>query len=116
MRLRIAVVAILCITLFGSTALASTYDALTIKEIRAHPGFVADAYSLSSATNSGDIGADRVYEWIGYIPDGDKRVYFTSYGEPLTCVQWQATGEWVPEWVAEALDRLLEDGYIKLGD
>lgn len=114
MLLRVLVVAILLELLCSGVALASSYDGLSVEEIRARPDFVKDTYSLSSATNSGDIGADHVYEWIGYIPDGDKRVYFTSFGEPLTCVQWKATGEWVPEWVADALDRLLEEGYIKL--
>jgi hypothetical protein len=51
---------------------------------------------------------------VGYIAHGDKRVYFTSYGEPLTCVQWDVTGEWVPEWVVEALNRLVDEGLIRM--
>lgn len=106
---------VLMLALVWSTgAAASSYDDMAVREIRAHPDFVADDYSLSSATNSGEPDADHVYWWIGYIPEGDKRVYFTSFGEPLTCVQWEATGEWVPEWVVDALEELLAKGYIEL--
>lgn len=114
MSVRGLVIAVLLAQLCSTAAVASSYDTLSIWEIRAHPDFVEDDYSLSSATSSGEIGAGQVYEWIGYIPDGSKRVYFTSFGEPLTCVQWEATGEWVPEWVVNALDRLLAEGYITL--
>ena len=95
MTLRYLCVVLLLVLVWSTGAQASSYDSLSIQEIRAHPDFVADDYSLSSATNSGEPGADHVYWWIGYIPDGDKRVYFTSFGEPLTCVMWEATGEWV---------------------
>jgi hypothetical protein len=114
MMLRAFGLAFLLVLAWYALAPASSYDEMKIWEIRAHPDFVEDNYCLSAATGSGEIGADFVYEWVGYIPDGDKRVYFTSNGEPLTCVQWQATGEWVPEWVVEALDKLLEEGYIDL--
>ncbi|MBN2081619.1 hypothetical protein JW859_05345 [bacterium] len=114
MAVRIVSVALVFVLLSFGLALAHCYEDLTVDEIRALPDFVADDYSLSSATNSGDEDALFVYHWIGYIPHGDKRVYFTSFGEPLTCVQWEATGEWVPEWVVEALNRLLSEGYIKL--
>ncbi|GEM_PF-2062414 len=114
MLLRVLAGALVLVLLWGTTALASPFDGLTVEEVRAHPDFVADDYSLSSATNSGDPDAPHVYWWIGYIPDGDTRVYFTSFGEPLTCVKWEATGEWVPVWVVEALNRLLDEGYIEL--
>ena len=95
------------------TAWASPFDDWTVDEICAHEDFVASDYSLSSATNSGDADADHVYWWIGYIPVDDKRVYFTSFGEALTCVEWKQTGEWVPEWVVKALDKLVAEGLIK---
>ena len=114
MLLRVLAAALILTLVWGASALASSFDDMTVEEVRAHPDFVADDYSLSGATNSGDPAAPHVYWWIGYIPDGDSRVYFTSFGEPLTCVKWEATGEWVPMWVAEALDRLLSEGYIKL--
>jgi len=114
MTLRYLSIALLLVLVWSSGAQASSFDGMSLAEIRGHPDFVADDYSLSSATNSGDPNADQVYWWIGYIPDGDKRVYFTSFGEPLTCVQWAATGEWVPEWVINALDKLLAEGYIEL--
>lgn len=97
-----------------TAAFASPFDGWSVDEIRAHQAFSSSDYSLSWATNSGDPGAAHIYEWIGYIPTGDQRVYFTSYGEPLTCVQWQASGEWVPLWVADALDNLLAKGLIRL--
>jgi hypothetical protein len=101
--------------LLGSgRALASDYDGLSPAKIRKLPGFVADTTSMSSATNGGDPRSKHVYWWIGYVPDGDKRVYFTSYGEALTCVLWERTGEWVPEWVAENLESLTAQGLIKL--
>lgn len=115
MMLRGFCIAFLLVLTWCTAAAASVYDNLDVGEIRTDPDFVEDSYSLSSATSSGEIGAGLVFEWIGYIPDGDKRVYFTSFGEPLTCVQWEATGEWVPEWVVDALDRLVEEGYITLG-
>ena len=114
MLLRVLAGTLVLVLLWDTTALASPFDDLTVEEIRAHPDFVADDLSLSSATNSGDPDAPLIYWWIGYIPDGTTRVYFTSYGEPLTCVKWEATGEWVPKWVAAALDRLLAEGYLKL--
>lgn len=114
MTVRYLSIVLLLALVWTTGAQASSYDDMPIWEIRAHPDFVADDYSLSSATNSGESAAEHVYWWIGYIPDGEKRVYFTSFGEPLTCVQWEATGEWVPEWVVEALDKLLAEGYIEL--
>ena len=114
MLLRYLFTVLMLVLVWCSAALASSYDGMSIEEIRAHPDFVADDYSLSSATNSGDPDAEYVYWWIGYLPDGDKRVYFTSFGEPLTCVNWKATGEWVPEWVVDALNKLLDEGYIEL--
>jgi thiol-disulfide isomerase/thioredoxin len=95
-------------------AQASVYDGLTVEQVRAHPQFVADTQSMSGTCNSGEIGADHVYWWIGYIPDGDRRVYFTSFGEPLTCVKWAATGEWVPEWALGSLQKLLDGKYIEI--
>ena len=97
-----------------STAMASPFDGMTVAEIRAHDDFKADTQSMSWATNSGDPDAPHIYWWIGYIPNGDQRIYFTSYGEALTCVQWDATGEWVPLWVRDALDRLLMEDIIVL--
>ena len=112
--MRILVVALLLTVGWAVLAWASPFDGLSVEEIRAHPDFVAADYCLSSATNSGDSGAGHVYWWIGYIPVDDTRIYFTSFGEPLTCVEWEATGEWVPLWVVDALDRLLAEGYIVL--
>ena len=114
MLLRVTGAGLLLAMIWAGCALASPYDDMTVAQIRAHPEFVEDDYSLSSATNSGDPDAPRIYWWIGYIPSSDKRVYFTSFGEPLTCVKWEVTGEWVPEWVVDALDRLHEEGYIEL--
>jgi hypothetical protein len=97
-----------------SVASAGEFDGWSLRQIRQHPDFVRDTSSMSSAFNTANPGGRRVYHWIGYIPVEDTRVYFTSYGEPLTCVLWQKSGEWVPQWAIEALDRLETDGYIKL--
>jgi hypothetical protein len=112
--LRAISIALVIGVLMTSMALASDFDGMTVAQIKAHAGFVASTDSMSSATNAGDPGAPHIYWWIGYIPVGDKRVYFTSYGEPLTCVKWDKTGEWVPEWVVTALDKLVDGGYIIL--
>jgi hypothetical protein len=104
----------LILMLWAGPALASDYDGQSVAQIKANPAFVADTTSMSSTTNSGRPDAPHIYWWIGYIPDGDKRIYFTSYGEALTCVLWERTGEWVPEWVAENLEKLASEGYIKL--
>ena len=106
-------ISLLVVLIWAGAALASEFDGMSVSEIRKHSDFVADDYSLSQAENS--VG-ERIYTWIGYIPTGDKRVYFTSYGEALTCVKWEETGEWVPEWVADALNQLLEDGIIKMAE
>jgi hypothetical protein len=106
--------AVCAAALFAGGAWASDYDGLSAAQVRKLPGFVADTTSMSSATNSGDPAAPHVYWWIGYVPDGDKRIYFTSYGEALTCVKWERTGEWVPEWVSANLEKLAAGGYIKL--
>ena len=112
--LRLTGIVFAFVMIWSTCAVAATDNQLSVEEILAHPDFVADYYSLSSATNSGDPDADLVYRWIGYIPDGDRRIYYTSFGEPLTCVQWEATGEWVPLWVLEALNRLHAKGIIEL--
>jgi hypothetical protein len=112
--LRAIGIALVIGALMTSIALASEFDGMSVDQIKAHPGFVASTDSLSSATNAGDKDAPHIYWWIGYIPVGDQRVYFTSYGEPLTCVKWEKTGEWVPEWVVKALDKLVDGGYIVL--
>lgn len=115
MLMRALAVAVAISLLVAGNAWASKYDGLTVEQIRANPDFVASDQSMSSTTNNGDPAlAEHVYWWIGYIPDGDKRVYFTSFGEPLTCVKWDKTGEWVPEWVVDALNKLVDKGYIKL--
>jgi len=114
MILRALSLALVVGALMVSTALASDFDGWSIEKIKADPGFVSSDYSLSWARNSGDVDAPHIYWWIGYIPVGDKRVYFTSFGEPLTCVEWEKTGEWVPEWVVKALDKLVDGGYIVL--
>lgn len=113
MKAFIATVAV-ALALSAQTALASSFDHLSVDEIRAHPEFVKDDQSMSGTYNSNRPEGKHVYWWIGYIPDGDKRVYFTSFGEALTCVQWARTGEWVPEWVHANLERLTADGYIVL--
>jgi len=114
MLMRALAVAILISLFAAGSAWASKFDGMTVDQIRDNPDFVASTQSMSSTTNSGDVDAAHVYWWIGYIPDGDKRVYFTSFGEPLTCVKWEETGEWVPEWVADALNKLVDKGYIKI--
>ena len=111
--MRFLISMLVAVTVWCGTAMANPND-MTVEEVRAHPDFVADDYSLSAAMNSAEDDAAPVYEWIGYIPHGDTRVYYTSFGEPLTCVEWRATGEWVPLWVVDALDKLLQDGYIKI--
>ncbi len=105
--------ALILVLLIATTAVASPFDDWTAEEIFSHKDFTPSDYSLSSATNSGDPDAPHVYEWVGYIPVDGTRVYFTSYGEALTCVKWEQTGEWVPEWVVDALDKLVEEGLIK---
>jgi hypothetical protein len=114
MFMRAIAVGMLVAALWATGAWASSFDGLTVDQIRAHPDFVADTQSMDSAKNSGDVDAKHIYWWIGYIPEGDKRIYFTSFGEPLTCVKWDKTGEWVPEWVADALNKLVDKGLIKL--
>jgi hypothetical protein len=113
MILRVVVFAcLMCLALYA-TALASPFDDWTAEEIFAHPDFVRSTDSMSQATNSGDPAeAGHVYWWVGYIPVGDERIYFTSFGEALTCVKWDVTGEWVPKWVVSALDRLVDEGLI----
>jgi hypothetical protein len=106
-----AAVLLLCLC---SSAFASEFDGWSLRKIRRHPDFTRDTTSMSSAFNHAGKGAKRVYHWIGYIPSGDKRVYFTSFGEPLTAVKWEKTGEWVPEWTLAALDKLVDEGYIEL--
>lgn len=116
MKVLIAIAGIgMALALAVQPAAASSFDGWSVDEIRAHPDFVKDALSLSSTTNSGGPEGQHVYWWIGYIPEGDKRIYFTSFGEALTCIKWERSGEWVPEWVAANLERLTADGYIVLG-
>jgi len=113
MIVRVVVLSVLLCLALAATALASPFDDWTAEEIFAHPDFVRSTDSMSSATNNGDPAvAENVYWWVGYIPVDDKRIYFTSFGEALTCVQWDVTGEWVPEWVVDALDRLVNEGFI----
>jgi hypothetical protein len=112
--LRALTIALIIGALMTSIALASDFDHMSVDQIKANPGFVSSTDCLSGTTNSGDVDAPHIYWWIGYIPVGDKRVYFTSYGEALTCVKWEKTGEWVPEWVVAALDKLVDGGYIVL--
>ena len=113
MILRVVVLSALICVALASAALASPFDGWTMEEITAHPDFVRSTDSMSQATNNGDPDvADNVYWWVGYIPVDDQRIYFTSFGEPLTCVKWDVTGEWVPEWAVNALDRLVNDGLI----
>jgi hypothetical protein len=107
-------IGVLLLALWAGSALASDFDGQTVEQIQANPAFVADTTSMSSTTNSGRPDAPHIYWWIGYIPDGDQRIYFTSYGEALTCVVWERTGEWVPVWVAENLEKLAAEGIIKL--
>ena len=107
-------ISVLFAVLSATMALASPFDGMSVEEIRAHPDFVADDYSLSQAENSAEPDGRKIYWWIGYIPSGDQRIYFTSYGEALTCVKWEETGEWVPQWVADTLNELLEEGIIKM--
>jgi thiol-disulfide isomerase/thioredoxin len=114
MIVRVGGLSLVLALVLACAAQASSFDGLSVEQVRAHPQFVADTQSMNSACNSGDPGAPHVYWWIGYIPDGEKRVYFTSFGEPLTCVKWEATGEWVPEWALPALQKLLDGKYIEL--
>ena len=111
---RSVIFGLLISVMFVTAASASVFDGWTVDEIKAHEDFTISDYSLSWATNSGDPDAPHIYEWIGYIPAGDTRVYFTSFGEPLTCVEWQESGEWVPKWVVEALNKLIAKGLIRL--
>lgn len=113
MILRVAVLSVLFSVALMANALASPFDDWTAEEIFAHPEFVRSTDSMSQATNNGDPAeADHVYWWVGYIPVEGKRIYFTSFGEALTCVKWEETGEWVPEWVVNALNRLVAEGLI----
>jgi hypothetical protein len=112
--LRVLTTAVLLLALLATVASASEFDGWSLRKIRRHPDFKRDTTSLSSAFNHAGKGAKRVYHWIGYIPSGDTRVYFTSFGEPLTAVKWEKTGEWVPEWALPAIDKLVDEGYIEL--
>lgn len=99
---------------FTGASFASPYDGMSVEQIRANANFKADTQSMSWTTNSAEPDAPHIYWWIGYIQDGDTRYYFTSYGEALTCVEWDRTGEWVPLWVRDALDSLFIDEVIVL--
>lgn len=112
--MKVWIMVLLLLLSLCTAAAASPFDGMSVEQIRAHEDFTPDTQSMSWATNSGDPDAPHIYWWIGYIPDGDKRIYFTSYGEALTCVQWQETGEWVPMWVREALDKLVAEEIIVL--
>jgi hypothetical protein len=114
MFLRLVIATVMVTLLLSAAAAASEFDGWTLRQIRHHKDFHRDLTSMSSAFNTANKGGKRVYHWIGYIPSGDKRVYFTSFGEPLTAVKWEKTGEWVPEWALPALDKLTDEGYIKL--
>jgi hypothetical protein len=113
MFIRIALASLTAFLVGTTVALASPFDNMSAEEIFARPDFVASTESLNSAMNSGDPDAPHIYWWVGYIQQGDKRFYFTNFGEALTCVKWAQTGEWVPEWVAEALQKLTDEGIIK---
>jgi hypothetical protein len=112
--LRVIICAFLLLALLAGGASASEFDGWSVRKIRRHKDFHRDTTSMSSAFNHAGKGGRRVYHWIGYIPLGDKRVYFTSFGEPLTAVKWEKTGEWVPEWAQPAIDKLADEGYIEL--
>jgi len=112
--MRILVATLLMLGLLGGSAAASEFDGLTLRQIRHHKGFHRDTTSMSSAFNHAGPGGKRVFHWIGYIPSGDKRVYFDSLGEGVTAVKWDKTGEWVPEWALASLDKLTDEGYIEL--
>jgi hypothetical protein len=95
---------------------SAQFAGMTVRQITHRKDFVRSTDSMSSALNTANPGGRRVYHWIGYVPFAEQsvRVYFTSFGEPLTAYRWERTGEYVPAWVYEALDRLVEDGYIEL--
>ncbi len=114
MMLRLITLVVVLLAVLATSALASDFDSWTLRQIRRHKDFTRDTTSMSSAFNTANKGGRKVYHWIGYIPVEDTRVYFTSSGEPLTCVKWEKTGEWVPQWAIESLDRLETEGYIKL--
>lgn len=112
--MKLWIMVLLIMLALTGAAFASPFDGWSVDQIRGHSDFTKDTQSMSWATNSGDPDAPHIYWWIGYIPHGDQRIYFTSYGEPLTCVQWGPTGEWVPLWVRDALDRLFAEEIIVL--
>jgi len=112
--LRVLTATFLLLGLLATAASASEFDGWSVRKIRHHKDFHRDTTSMSSAFNHAGKGGKRVYHWIGYIPTGDKRVYFTSHGEGVTAVKWEKTGEWVPEWALPSLDKLTDEGYIEL--
>lgn len=113
MFIRLALATLAAWLLCAGAALASPFDNLSADEIFARDDFVRSTDCLSNTTNAGDPDAPHIYWWVGYIEQGGKRYYFTSYGEALTCVKWEQTGEWVPEWVVAALDKLVAAEIIK---
>jgi hypothetical protein len=113
MFIRIALIGLAVWLFSAGVALASPFDDMTADEIFSRDDFVRSTDCLSNTTNAGDPDAPHVYYWVGYIEQDAKRFYFTSFGEALTCVKWAQTGEWVPEWVADALQKLTDKGIIK---
>ena len=112
--LRLIICTACLLGILANSAFASEFDGWSVRKIRHHKDFHRDTTSMSSAFNHAGKGGKRVYHWIGYIPSGDKRVYFDSLGEGVTAVKWEKTGEWVPEWALPALDKLTDEGYIEL--
>ena len=120
--MRLFCLSVLIALMMAGAALASEFDGLTVAQIKAHPGFVASDYSLSSAKNSGDPNAKHVYWWIGYIPSGDKRVYFERAPlESCRCIfavpaARARAGGGVPDAGGRSLRRALADSRPRQGD
>ena len=102
MTLRYLFTVLMLALVWSSGAQASSYDGMSIWEIRAHSDFVADDYSLSSATNSGDPDADNVYfrkdEVLLVVVsrfaalDGDNVVRFTDSGNETCAAVYRTSG------------------------
>ena len=114
-KVLIAAFLIIAVGLWSLPAFASDFDGWSVDKIIAHPDFHPSDQSMSQTMTSAEPGeGELIYEWIGYIELENQRVYFTKGGLSLTCVKWDRTGEWVPKWVYETLEKLAQEGWIKM--
>ena len=118
--MRSLVAAILLMSAIPLAATASDFDSLSVEEIRALPGFVAseDAQwftSSSSARESAEVDAPRVFRCIGYLETRNETgkvltLVFADNGDHVSFSPW--CDEVVPAWVEPALDHLVDYGML----